>query len=132
MQWVADGQTWSRDRTRLFIESALEMQQNHGYCQWPLIEQVEGGLIGFCGFVNTGNGHEIGWRLAQGYWRQGLATEAARAVLAHGIETLGFPRVIATVQAANLASIRVVEKLGMALDRRRDRNGREVMFFSND
>jgi RimJ/RimL family protein N-acetyltransferase len=59
-------------------------------------------------------------------------TEAARAVLKHGIQMLGFQRAIATVQSANLASIRVIEKLGMTLVKRFDRDGREVMLYSTD
>ena len=59
-------------------------------------------------------------------------TEGARAVLKHGIETLGFQRVIATVQAANVASIRVIEKLGMTLVERFDRDGQEVLVYSVD
>ena len=44
--------------------------------------------------------------------------------------TLRFRRVIATAQTANVASARVIEKLGMTLERRFDRDGREVMIFA--
>ena len=108
------------------------MLRENGYCQWALICKADGKLIGFCGFVNSDDAPEIGWRLAPEYWGQGLATEAARAVLNHGIETLGFQRVIATVQAANVASIRVIEKLGMTLVESFDRDGREVLVYSVD
>ena len=132
MQFVGDGQAWAKERTGEFIQFALETLQQHGYCQWPLIHKADGKLIGYCGFVNSDDAPEIGWRLAPEYWGQGLATEAARAVLTHGFETLGFQRVIATVQAANVASIRVIEKLGMTLVENFDRDGREVMLYSVD
>ena len=131
MQFVGDGQAWTRDRTGQFIQSA-EMLRENGYCQWALIHKADGKLIGYCGFVNTDDDREIGWRLATGYWGQGLATEAARAVLTHGIMTLGFQRVIATVQASNLGSIRVIEKLGMTLVNRFHRDDREVLVYSVD
>ncbi len=70
--------------------------------------------------------------LAPESWGQGLATEAARAIFKHGTETLGFQQVIATVQTANVASIRVIEKLGMTLVKSFDRDGREVMLYSKD
>jgi ribosomal-protein-alanine N-acetyltransferase len=108
------------------------MFREHEYCQWALIYKADGKLIGYCGFVNTNDDREIGWRLAPEYWGQGLATEAARAVLTHGIETLGFQRVIATVQTMNVASIRIIEKLGMSLVGRFDRDGREVLVYSVD
>jgi ribosomal-protein-alanine N-acetyltransferase len=133
MQFVGDGLAWAKERTgELFIQSASDMLQEHGFCQWPLIDKSDCKLIGYCGFVNSDDTPEIGWRLAPEYWGQGLATEAARAVLNHGTETLGFQRVTATVQAANMASIRIIEKLGMTLVERFDRDGREVMVYSVD
>lgn len=132
MQFVGNGQAWTRDRTGQFIQSASDMLREHGYCQWALTHKTDGKLIGYCGFVNLDDAPEIGWRLALENWGKGLATEAARAILKHGIETLGFQRVIATVQAANVASIRVIEKLGMTLVKSFDRGGSEVMLYSAD
>ncbi|MBC7817833.1 MAG: GNAT family N-acetyltransferase [Planctomycetaceae bacterium] len=130
MQFVGDGEPWSWERTEQFVARAREMSQTLGFCQWPVIHKAESGLIGFCGFVPASDGVEIGWRLAKEFWGRGLATEAARAVLKHGFESLGFQRVIATVQSPNLASIRVIEKLGLKPESRFHRNGREVILFS--
>lgn len=130
MRHVGNGQVWQRERTGQFIQSATETLRNHGYCQWALIHKADNRLIGYCGFVKTETNPEIGWRLAPGYWGQGLATEAAQAALMHGIVTLRFSRVTAIVQTANAASVRVIEKLGMTLERRFDRDGREVMIYA--
>ncbi len=132
MQYVGDGELWSRERTEQFIVSAREMSQTLGFCRWPVIDKSCSTVIGFCGFIPASDGVEIGWRLAKASWGRGLATEAARAVLKHGFETLGFQRVIATVQSPNRASIRVVEKLGMQRESSFDRNGREVILFSTN
>lgn len=129
MRYVGDGAPWSRERTRQFIEESLATERQYGYCRWPLILKDDGLLVGFCGFTPTENGAEIGWRLARGYWGQGLATEAAQAVLKFGVEKLGFQRVTATVQSGNEASLRVAEKLGMAVEKRIERNGREVLML---
>jgi RimJ/RimL family protein N-acetyltransferase len=56
---------------------------------------------------------EIGWVLGARHQRQGYATEAARSLLAYAFEALGCHRVIATCQPQNVASWRVMEKLGM-------------------
>lgn len=130
MQFVGDGEPWSLERTEHFIARAREMSQTLGFCQWPMIHKPRSAVIGFCGFVPTSDGAEIGWRLAKEYWGRGLATEAARAVLKHGFETLGFQRIVATVQSPNRASIRVIEKLGMQPESRFHRSGREVILFS--
>jgi len=57
--------------------------------------------------------YEIGWVFHPQYHGQGFATEAATALFAYGFETLGLHRIIATCQPENLASWRVMEKLGM-------------------
>ncbi len=130
MEFVGDGAPWSRERTEQFIGCAREMSRTLGFCRWPVIYKPSSAVIGFCGFVPASEGAEIGWRLAKDSWGQGLATEAARAVLKHGFETLGFQRIVATVQSPNRASIRVVEKLGMKAESSFFRNGREVILFS--
>ena len=55
---------------------------------------------------------EIGWHLHPDSWGHGYATEAARAVLAHGFAA-GLPEIIAVAHLSNDASINVMRKLGM-------------------
>jgi RimJ/RimL family protein N-acetyltransferase len=57
---------------------------------------------------------EIGWRLAAEHWNQGLATEGARAVLANGFDVLALEEVVSFTVPANVASRRVMEKIGMS------------------
>jgi RimJ/RimL family protein N-acetyltransferase len=59
---------------------------------------------------------EIGWRLATRFWNQGLATEGARAVLRFGFVTLGLEEIVSFTTTDNLASRRVMEKIGMRRD----------------
>ncbi|WBU57744.1 GNAT family N-acetyltransferase [Paracoccus sediminicola] len=56
---------------------------------------------------------EIGWRFIRAAWGRGYAREAARLVLDHGLGDLALPRIVAGIAAANHASIRVAEKIGM-------------------
>lgn len=55
---------------------------------------------------------EIGWRLHPEVWGQGLATEAARPILAHAFGTLGLAEVVAGIMPGNAGSLRVATKLG--------------------
>jgi RimJ/RimL family protein N-acetyltransferase len=63
---------------------------------------------------------EIGWRLDRGVWGQGLATEGARACIAFAFQELRAPEVIAITVPGNVASQRVMEKLGMVRSRDED------------
>lgn len=56
---------------------------------------------------------EIYYGLSAHHWGKGLATESARAMLHFGFRTVGLDRIVAVVTPENLASQRVVEKLGM-------------------
>lgn len=56
---------------------------------------------------------EIGWRVVRRRWRQGLASEGARALLAYGFGTLGLGRVWAETMAVNAASRGVMRAVGM-------------------
>ncbi|HEX6445594.1 MAG TPA: GNAT family N-acetyltransferase [Streptosporangiales bacterium] len=56
---------------------------------------------------------DLGYRLVRRHWRQGLATEASRALLRHAFDTVGQNRVIAQTMAVNAGSRAVLEKLGM-------------------
>ena len=51
------------------------------------------------------------------YWKKGLATEAAKAVLHYGFEELRVEKIWGGADAPNAASIRVLEKLGMIYEK---------------
>jgi [ribosomal protein S5]-alanine N-acetyltransferase len=61
----------------------------------------------------TGMTGSIGYNVAPPHWGRGIATEAVGAVLRYGFETLKLQRIFATADARNLASIRIMQKLGM-------------------
>ncbi|TKI71597.1 GNAT family N-acetyltransferase [Lysinibacillus mangiferihumi] len=57
--------------------------------------------------------YEIGWVLNPAYYRKGYASEAAQALLDYGFTEMKLHRIIATCQPENIASYRVMEKIGM-------------------
>lgn len=58
----------------------------------------------------------IGYWIGKPHWGQGYATEAARAIIRYGFETLGLNRIYATHFAENPASGRVMQKIGMTYE----------------
>ncbi len=94
----------------------------HGFGLWALEAQGVAPFIGFVGLSTIPEsmpphpGVEIVWTLAPAHWRQGYATEAARAVLADGLGRLGLPEIVAFTAAVNAPSRGVMEKLGMRHD----------------
>ncbi|MCD5991765.1 GNAT family N-acetyltransferase [Pseudomonas sp. CDFA 553] len=102
--------------TAEFIDWSLQSYAHHGFGPWAVVEKASGVLMGFCALnresVDGVEEVEIGYRLAPQFWGRGLATEIVRATLGYGFEHLGLRSIIAIVQPANVASVRVIQKVG--------------------
>ena len=59
-------------------------------------------------------GEELAYLLDPAVHGQGIATEAARVVIADGFERRGYDEIVARVRAGNVASVRVLARLGFA------------------
>jgi len=64
------------------------------------------------------NHAELGYWIGVPYWGRGYATEATAAVVRYGFDTLSLRRIHASVFAGNIASARVLLKVGMQLEGR--------------
>jgi RimJ/RimL family protein N-acetyltransferase len=73
---------------------------------------------------------ELIYSLAPGCWGRGLASEAARAVIADAFERLRFARVSARTDAPNQASIEVMKRLGMQYEGEREEAGRPTVSYT--
>ncbi|MCR9191081.1 MAG: GNAT family N-acetyltransferase [Gammaproteobacteria bacterium] len=108
-----------------FIVKMNHQQEERGYTLWATELKANGEMMGFIGLNYTDwPAHftpavEVGWRLGSQYWGQGYATEGAKASLAHGFTNCGLEEVVSLTVPANVRSIRVMEKIGLA----RDMNG---------
>ena len=91
---------------------------------WATIHKETGKFIGRCGLLPwTIEGQqevEVAYTLAQEYWGQGLATEAAKGILQYGFDKLKLTRLICLIDPQNVASQRVAEKIGMTLEKEVD------------
>ena len=56
---------------------------------------------------------EVGYAVREKSWGHGYATEAAHRVLQYAFEDLGLSRVVAVAYPENMASIKIMKKLGM-------------------
>jgi RimJ/RimL family protein N-acetyltransferase len=77
-----------------------------------------GSLIGAIGLVIAAEHRraELGYWIAVDHWGNGYATEAARAVVRYGFETLGLEKIHSCFLARNPASGRVLAKVGMTIE----------------
>ncbi len=120
----------TEDDVRAFVQMLIDQQkeQPRTKFQLALVLKTKKQLIGNCGIrVNDPDQREanIGYEVNSRYWGQGYATEAARTILRFGFEELGMHRVWSWCMAENVASARVLEKIGMRFEGRL----REKEFF---
>ena len=133
MRYISGGIPWADERIREFIDRQMKLWRLRKYCLWALERKTDSRLIGFCGLQpwRLSGEIEIGWWLAKDCWRQGLATEAARAVLSHGLNEVGLERIIAVIHVENTASQRVAEKLGFDRERTSELDGFPIYIYAN-
>ena len=107
----------SRDETREILEGIIRFRQNRGYGRMAVISKENNKLIGMAGLRFFEDNAELFYLLDEPYWGKGLATEIGKAILEYGFETFDFPRIIAIARPANVATLRVLEKIGLKFER---------------
>jgi ribosomal-protein-alanine N-acetyltransferase len=127
MKYIGSGRPESIAEVQVVLDKLIAHWDEHGFGRWALIDKRTGSLIGWgglSGLENTGD-MEIGYGLGKAHWGKGLATEAATALLKYGFEQLGLDRIVAVTWPGNIASQRVLAKLGM-------KYVRNALFYDRD
>jgi RimJ/RimL family protein N-acetyltransferase len=110
------------------------MRHHFGY--WAIQDQHAGEFHGWVelsklhGWPGPSDEIALSYVLRRHSWGRGIATEAAARLMRHGFEVHELPRVMAMIMSGNVASRRVLEKLGMRekLTRTTD-DGVELVYF---
>lgn len=90
-------------------------QYKNNLGRWAIYTKNDMDFIGWCGLKYRPELDEIdlGYRLMQNAWGKGYATEAAQHTLDHGLNKLQLKLITGRAHIENLASIKVLEKIGM-------------------
>lgn len=113
IKYTGDPPFTSIEEAENFVR-AYDHYEKHGFGRWSVFSKQTNQFLGWCGIkLNEQGDHDLGFRFHQKEWGKGYATEAAKASLDYGFNTLGLKTIIGRAAHENLASIRVLEKLGM-------------------
>ena len=111
-----DAPPWrERGRAQSFITACRQMEQAGTGARLAVDRVSDGTFIGWCslkGWNPDYRSASLGYCFDDAEWGHGYATEAARAVLGWAFGTLDLNRVQAETDTRNVASARVLEKLG--------------------
>jgi [ribosomal protein S5]-alanine N-acetyltransferase len=115
MRYIGTGKPYKTpDEAEKFLDWAVAYQKENGFCRWAATEKSSGKIIGSCGYAYPHDTPEVelGYLFARDVWGKGFATEAAGACLDYGFEKLAFREIIAITDLENVASQKVLEKIG--------------------
>ena len=101
-------------KTKALVADWAERYEIDDFFLWAV--EFEGLVIGTVNLHDICRAEkrcEIGFSIGSKWWKQGIMTEAAGAVVRRALGELGFERVIGWCAAENAASARVMEKIGM-------------------
>lgn len=109
--------------TAEMLHRFLDIQERGEPCLRAVEHSADATLIGFLGLAiprflpELLPAVEVGWRLHPDWWGRGLATEGARAAVTYGFDRLGLDQIVSIFETDNVASGRVMDKLGFVHDR---------------
>src|SRR5690606_2084011 len=107
-------------QVRAIVRRDVEHWKRHGWGPWIVRDRRSGELLGRVGLsagaVTAFGEAEAAWLLAPHRWGEGLATEMAGAALHRGFGELALDDVVALALPHNVASRRVMERLGFGYE----------------
>lgn len=109
------GGPFSDHEVRIRLKRELERRKSCGFQYWPIFLLSDGDHVGCCGLRPYGTDTaipELGFHLRPKYWQQGLAWEAARAVIDYAFEKIGAKSLVAGHHSDNANSKKLMAKLG--------------------
>ncbi|MEO8394611.1 MAG: GNAT family N-acetyltransferase [Chloroflexota bacterium] len=129
MRYLPGGIPRQRSDSEWVITYFMRHAELHSFGVWGVEEKSSGRLIGHAGleYIPGAAEVEIAYTLAKACWGRGLATEAARAALSYGFESLNLPEIYGLAFPLNTASQNVMRKLGMTYEGIVDRYYHEAL-----
>lgn len=106
----------SLEEAETAIRNRLEGWRKGASFSWTMVLKEGGALAGTISLRSQGPRLNMGFVVARPYWGRGYTTEAARPLVEWALSQPGVYRVSAVCDTENLASARVLEKIGMRLE----------------
>ncbi|MES2849761.1 MAG: GNAT family N-acetyltransferase [Bacteroidota bacterium] len=113
LQYIPEPVPASDEEAKDVIINIILPQYKNGLGRWATHVKDTNEFIGWCGLKLVKEDIDLGYRFLPSAWGKGYATEAAKATLQYGHQNLKLEKVIAHAHIDNIASQKVLEKIGM-------------------
>lgn len=134
-RYLGNNPVTSMKQCHAVIEHVTKQYEKNGIGRWAVILKETGEFIGWAGLKleSNVNGHEqfydLGYRFIQKHWGKGYASEVAQAWVDYGFNVMKLEKINATVNADNLASKKVLEKVGLRFVEAFDEDGVPTLWY---
>lgn len=130
IEFTGDTAFASIDESKNFLQNYSDYQKN-GFGRWVVIEKTTNEFLGWCGlkYDSEKNETDIGFRFFEKHWNKGFATESAKACLDYGFKELQLQSIVGRAMKNNLASIKVLEKIGMSYQKEINSGRKEWVIY---
>ncbi|HEY5406480.1 MAG TPA: GNAT family N-acetyltransferase [Ginsengibacter sp.] len=100
--------------------------------RWAIHTKSDYEFIGWCGlkYIKETGITDLGYRLVKTAWGKGYATEAAQYTLIYGLRDLKIELITGMAHIENIASLKVLEKIGMKFSRHETVEGQPVKVYT--
>jgi ribosomal-protein-alanine N-acetyltransferase len=111
----------NKAQTEKIIDHIQRQYEANGIGRWAVIDKKTGDFVGWSGLKYEQEVrpdrpyYDLGYRFRKEYWGQGIATETSIASLKYGFEVLDLKKICAAAHIENIASNKVLQKVGMKL-----------------
>lgn len=120
------------EQTQASLQKHIKQWLEYNFGMWAVIDKQSGIMIGRCGlgFLENTPEVELGYVFDKDYWNKGLATEASIATLNYGFREVKLSKIVAIAKPKNIASIRVIQKVGMQFQKNAHYYGQDVVYYA--
>jgi RimJ/RimL family protein N-acetyltransferase len=119
------------DAAREFLEK-YDQYEKYGVGRMAVIDKETHEFLGWCGLKYSPNldEYDIGFRFFKKYWNKGYATETSEAFIDYGFNALKLNEIVGRAMVENIASVKVLQKIGMILSKTFDFEGHKGVIYS--
>lgn len=122
----------NKEQTQASLHKHIQHWQQYNFGMWAVVHKDSGRLIGRCGlgFLDNTPEIELGYVFDKPYWNMGIGTEAATATIKYGFEEVKLNRIVAIAHPQNIASVRVIQKVGMKYEKNAHFYNVDVVYYA--
>lgn len=132
-RYLWDDQVLSVEQVRDLIATSADLHATSGLGLWGArVREDQTDLAGFVGYWYFRDPPvlELVFAVAEPRWGHGFATEMAGGMAAYGFDALALEEILASADAPDTRSLRVLERVGFREVRREIVGGLDTVFFS--